>query len=69
VADPFAGEEEDTYIKVILEIPNSDTQDSEDGGNNMIIQGLITRLELMESSNLALWTEVCELTNMVATIE
>jgi hypothetical protein len=62
--DPFA-----TTIKFITGIPNSDTQDFEDGGNNKIIQGLIARLELLELSNLALRTEVGELTNRVATIE
>lgn len=59
--DPFIGE-------VITGIPNSYTQDSEDGVSNMIIQGLIMRLELLESSNLALWTEVNELANTVAKI-
>jgi hypothetical protein len=45
-----------------------DSQDSGEGDNNMI-QGLIMRLERLESSNMALRTEVRELTHRVAKIE
>jgi hypothetical protein len=45
-----------------------DTQDPREGGNNMT-QGLIMRLECLESSNMALQTEVGELTHKVAKIE
>jgi hypothetical protein len=65
--DPFVGE--DTSIKVITGIPYSNTHDSGEGGGNRIIQGLIMRLEHLESSNLALRKEVGELTNRVAKIE
>jgi dimeric dUTPase (all-alpha-NTP-PPase superfamily) len=67
MANPFVGE--DNTIKVITGIPNSITHESKDGGSNGNIQGVITRLELIESSNLALQTKVGELASRVATIE
>jgi hypothetical protein len=58
-----------TPLQIIWPSPNSNMRDSEDGGSYMLIQGLIMRLELLKSSNLALLTEVDELTNMIDTIE
>ena len=54
---------EGTNTKEITGILNSNTQDSNNMNNNIIIQGLITRLEALESSNLVMRTEICELTN------
>lgn len=67
MANPFI--REDTIIKVITGIPKSNAQDSGGSGSNNIIQELIVRLELVESSNRTLRTKVRELTNKVAKIE
>eukprot|EP01018_Ginkgo_biloba_P012639 Gb_38454 [translate_table: standard] len=63
---PISGES--TSNKIITGIQESDTQGPREN-NKKIIQELMIRLELVESSNQTLQTEVRELTTRVAEIE